>query len=145
VEKDIKKKKNPPGGEIIQREKTVSVFGRRNSKGFTLVEILVTVCLLTIALLGLVSLTNMVIKANSFSKMITTATTLANDKMEQLKTSGYDSSSGGPETIRSIYTRSWTITGDGSPAVGMKTIVVTVQWSWLGTLRNVALKTIVAR
>ncbi len=63
----------------------MTVSGSHNNKGFTLVEILVAISILGIALLGLVSVTVMVIKSNSFSKTMTTATTLADDKMEELK------------------------------------------------------------
>ena len=118
--------------------------GLGNNKGFTLVEIMIAIFILVIALLGLISVTVMVIKGNSFSKTMTTATTLAKDKMEQLKNTGYDSSPGGPETAESIYTRTWTVTPN-DPAPNMKKIVVTVTWDWQGTTRNVTLMTIVAK
>ena len=109
-----------------------------------MIEILIAVFILVTALLGVISTTVIVIKSNSLSKTMTTATTLAKDKMEQLKYTGYDSLAG-TDTADSIYSRTWTVTADGSPAAGMKTIVVTVQWSWQGATRNVALTTIVAR
>ena len=115
----------------------------RNNKGFTLVEIMVAIAILTIALLGLVSVTIMVIKGNSFSQTMTTATTLGKDKMEQLKNTGYTNLTGGTDTVAPIYTRTWTVTNN-SPAADMKTIVVTVQWNWQGALHNVPLTTIVA-
>jgi type IV pilus assembly protein PilV len=114
------------------------------NRGFTLIEILIAVFLLVTALLGVMSTTVIVIKSNSLSKAMTTATTLAKDKMEQLKNTGYNSLAG-TDTADSIYTRTWTVTPDGSPAAGMKTIVVTVQWNWQSAPRNVALTTIVAR
>ena len=118
--------------------------GLRNNRGFTLVEIMIAVFILVVALLGLISVTVMVIKGNSFSKTMTTATTLAKDKMEQLKNTGYDSLAGGTDTVESIFTRTWTITSD-SPATGMKTIEVKVEWDWQGATRNVTLRTIVAQ
>ena len=130
--------------------------GLRNNKGFTLVEIMIAVFILVIALLGLISVTVMVIKGNSFSKTMTTATTLAKDKMEQLKNTGYgslagstdyaklDSTAQATQTAESIYTRTWTVTND-SPAAGMKTVEVTVQWNWQNAARNVTLRSIVAQ
>jgi type IV pilus assembly protein PilV len=121
-----------------------SIYKPIGNRGFTLIEILIAVFLLVTALLGVMSTTVIVIKSNSLSKEMTTATTLAKDKMEQLKNTGYDSLAG-TDTADSIYTRTWTVTPDGSPAAGMKTIVVTVQWNWQSAPHNVALKTIVAK
>lgn len=121
----------------------MTITSLRNHKGFTLVEIMVAMFILTIALLGLISVTVIVIKGNSFSKTITTATTLAKDKLEQLKNTDYDSLAGGADTVESIYTRTWTITNN-SPAAGMKTIQVIVVWDWQGAARNVNLRSIVA-
>ena len=131
--------------------------GLRNNKGFTLVEIMIAVFILVIALLGLISVTVMVIKGNSFSKTMTTATTLAKDKMEQLKNTGYGSLAGSTDyaeldsTVYAAqtdppcpYTRTWTVTNN-SPAAGMKTVQVTVQWNWQNVARNVTLRSIVAQ
>ena len=122
----------------------MTVSRLRNNNGFTLVEIIVAMGILTIALLGLVSVTVMVIKGNSFSKTMTTATTLAKYKMEQLKNTSYASLAGGTDTVESIYTRTWTVTND-SPATSMKTVVVTVQWNWQNVARNVTLSSIIAQ
>ncbi|MBU1184434.1 MAG: prepilin-type N-terminal cleavage/methylation domain-containing protein [Proteobacteria bacterium] len=139
------KRKAPEGfNEKSEDKKTMTVSGLRNNNGFTLVEIIVAMGILTIALLGLVSVTVMVIKSNSFSKTMTTATTLAKDKMEQLKNTGYDSLAGGTDTVESIYTRTWTVTSN-SPAADMKTIEVKVEWNWQGAVRNVTLRSIVAK
>ena len=133
--------------------------GLRNHKGFTLVEIMIAIFILVIALLGLISVTVMVIKGNSFSKTMTTATTLAKDKMEQLKNTSYGSLAGSTDyakldstvqatqTAESIYTRRWIVSSDppGSPAAGMKKIEVTVTWNWQGTDHNAILTTIVAQ
>ncbi len=116
----------------------------RNNNGFTLIEILIALFILVVGLLGVISVATTVINGNAFGKEITTATTLAQDKMEELKGTDYTSiTSGGPETQQSIYTRTWTVTSD-SPVAGMKTIEVTVEFTWKGTTHNVALKTIVA-
>jgi len=125
-------------------KKIIPMSGSRNNRGFTLVEIMIAVFILVVALLGLISVTVMVIKGNSFSKTMTTATTLAKDKMEQLKNTGYDSLAGGTDTVESIFTRTWTITIN-SPAAGMKTIEVKVEWTWEKVKRNVILMTIVAQ
>lgn len=116
----------------------------RNKKGFTLIEVLIAMFLLVVALLGMASVTVMVIKGNSLSKTMTTATTLAKDKMEQLKNTGYDSLAGSTDTVESIYTRTLTVT-DNSPTTNMKTVEVKVQWNWQNVARNVTLRSIVAK
>jgi prepilin-type N-terminal cleavage/methylation domain-containing protein len=57
--------------------------------GFTLVEIMISLVILSVGLLGLASQTLSVIKANSLSDQMTRATVLAEDKMEELKRLGY--------------------------------------------------------
>jgi type IV pilus assembly protein PilV len=61
----------------------------RNTNGFTLIEILIATVIITIASLGIATLTVGVIRGNSFSKRLTTATTLAQDRLEQAKRLGY--------------------------------------------------------
>ncbi len=114
-------------------------FYPAGNRGFTLIEIVIAVFLIVTALVGLTSTTVIAIKGNSFSKMMTTATTLAQDKMEELKNRSYTNiSSGGPEVVQTSYTRSWTVATD-SPATNIKTIGVTVAWSWQGTSHSVVL------
>jgi Tfp pilus assembly protein PilV len=102
---------------------------RDRPRGFTLIEITIAIFLFVIALLGIVSTSVIVTKANSFSKTMTTATTLAKDKMEVLKNTDYDSLTGGTETVESIFTRTWVVTNN-TPATDMKTIEVNVTWIW---------------
>jgi type IV pilus assembly protein PilV len=117
---------------------------RLRHDGFTLIEIMIAICLLGIALVGLASVSVMVIHGNAFSKSVTTATILAEDKIEELKSTGYTNlASGGPETLEAIYTRSWTVTGN-SPGTGMTTIAVTVTWPWQGQNHITSLNTIIA-
>jgi len=117
--------------------------GLKNHSGFTLIEIVIAMFILTVALLSLVSVSVMVIKGNSFSKTMTTATTLAKDKMEALKSTPYESLTGGTDTAEAIYTRTWTVTAD-TPAAGMKTVELTVQWNWRGLSRNVVFRSVVS-
>jgi prepilin-type N-terminal cleavage/methylation domain-containing protein len=121
-------------------------------QGFTLIEVLIAMFLLAVAIFAIISTTPLLIKENALDKMATTATTLAKDKMESLKnqsyvgysglTTGTDYAPSAPSATDSFYTRTWTITAD-SPAAKMKTIAVTVSWSWMGVTKNVSLNTIV--
>ncbi|HOG08693.1 MAG: prepilin-type N-terminal cleavage/methylation domain-containing protein [Syntrophales bacterium] len=123
--------------------RAITVSRPRRSRGFTLIEIMIAIFLLVVAMLGVISVTVMVIKGNSFSKTMTTATTLAADKMEELKNTAYASVVSGNDTQETLYTRTWVVTNN-SPATGMKTVVVTVAWNWQGNNHDVVLRSIVS-
>jgi len=110
-------------------------------RGFTLIEVMVTIFILVVGLLGLYSTVVGVIQGNAHSKNISTATTLAQDKVEALRNQSYASLSSGSDSS-SIFTRTWTVSGD-SPAVGLATVVVSVGWTWKGVAHDVKLKTII--
>ena len=113
------------------------------SKGFTLLEVLIAIVVLSVALLGTASLTGSIIGYNQFADQVTKATTLAQGKIEEFKNTDYATIAGSSVT-QSIYTISWDVVPD-SPATDMKTITVTVSWNWKGAARDVVLRTIIGR
>ena len=122
---------------------------KNNDNGFTLIEVLVAIVILSVGLLGMASLTVGIINGNKFSNDLTTATTLAQDKMEAIRGTSYSSAVTETKAVLSSpndeYKREVTITDD-SPANGMKTVSVKVYWG--GTSKedhNVELKTILAQ
>lgn len=132
-----------------------TMFKGGNRGGFTLIEVLIAIFLLVIALVGLASVTISVIKSNDLSKMVTTATTLAKDKMEELKNAGatqaaYNGLVNGSDTVETIYARLWTVGAVGATApdndmAKMKKITVTVTWTWKETPHTVTLDTIISK
>jgi prepilin-type N-terminal cleavage/methylation domain-containing protein len=128
------------------RTKVTRKENRGQDKGFTLIETMIAVFVLTVAILALVSVTVMVIKGNSLSKTMTTATTLARDQMETLKNTSYagiGSTSYAAVTGFPGYERRWTVTTSTTPP-NQKKIVMEVRWTWQGTPHTVALETIIA-
>jgi len=100
-------------------------------------------------LLGMASLTVGIINANRFSKDMTTATTLAQDKMEDIRRTAYASVTGETKAELSSpyddYKRE-VIVADDSPAAGMKTVTVKVYWGGpYKEKHNVETKTILAQ
>ncbi|MDP3028876.1 MAG: type IV pilus modification protein PilV [Deltaproteobacteria bacterium] len=120
----------------------------RNNKGFTLIEVLIATLVLAIGLLSLATLAGTVIRGNSFSNKMTTATTLAQDKMEEIKGLVYDNAgtAAGTENYGSItnynsYKRVTTVAAN-TPGSGMKEVTVTAFWD--ADTHSVDLKTILA-
>ena len=127
-----------------------------NQDGFTLIEIFITIVLLTIGLLGTAALTTGVIRGNLASKNMTTATTIAQTCLEENRRIGYSNAgavpAGGSNSCVSgtvvvssgglSFTRTLTI--DTSVA-NIKTLTVAVSWSEgaVGT-KSVSLVTIMA-
>jgi prepilin-type N-terminal cleavage/methylation domain-containing protein len=127
-----------------------------NQDGFTLIEIFITIVLLTIGLLGTAVLTTGVVRGNQASKNMTTATAIAQTCFEENRRVGYSSAgavpAGGSNSCVSgttavtsggvSFTRTLTI--DASVA-NIKTLTIAVSWSEgaVGT-KSVTLKTIMA-
>jgi type IV pilus assembly protein PilV len=108
--------------------------GLRGTNGFTLIEILIATVIITIASLGVASLTVGIIRGNSFSKRLTTATTLAQDRLEQVKRLGYANAGtvAATENYGTIANYSGykrvTSVANNSPASNMRIISVSVYW-----------------
>jgi len=106
----------------------------KERSGFTLIEILIATVIITIASLGVVSLTVGVMRGNSLSKRMTAATTLVQDRLEEVKRLGYADAgkAAGTRDYGTIanfagYKSVVSIFYD-KPTAKMKTIDVTVSW-----------------
>lgn len=103
------------------------------SKGFSLIEVLIALVILSIAFLALAGLMVQTTKNNSFGGRITEAATFAQDKLEELRatswvaiTPGSDRKTG--SAIGTDYARNWTVTPN--PTNGnLKEIAVTINWT----------------
>ncbi|MBW2568665.1 MAG: type IV pilus modification protein PilV [Deltaproteobacteria bacterium] len=103
-----------------------------NNTGFTLIEVLAAMVILSVGLLGMAALITGIVNSNKLSNRISVATVLAQDKMEEIRGVGYDNASDGTEDYNtmsdySLYKRVADVASD-SPASGMKKITVTVYW-----------------
>lgn len=113
----------------------------REQKGFNLIETLIAVAMLAIGIVALAELFAVSIKQNAVADDLTTISSYAQDKMEELKDMSYKSltASGDAGSItsavtgyidnpESYYQRLWEIDVD-APVTDMTTIRVTVKSS----------------
>lgn len=111
--------------------------------GFTLLELLIAISILTVGLLGVASMQVSAIRGNDFASAQTEAATAGMDRIEKLLSLPYDSLTSGNHTDPH-YPISWNVT-DNSPLNNTKTVVVTVSWVDRGKARNVSMRRIVPR
>jgi len=98
------------------------------SKGFTLLEVLIAIVVLSVALLALAGLQIISIRGNSFGNHMTEAITLAKDLMEEMKNTDWENIQGNsndPVGASGItYHRVCTVTEQDN----IKTVAVKVSW-----------------
>lgn len=111
---------------------------RKGERGFTLIEVLIALLVLMVGMAGILSLQLTSMKATAFSRHATEASSLAEDKVEDLRTvplssprfaSGTDLvDSRGVADAEGLYARTWTIT----PGADTTIINVSVAWTERG-------------
>jgi len=106
------------------------------SKGFTLIEILIAMIILSIAFLGLAGLMIQTTKNNSFGGRITEAATVAQDKLEELRATSWVAITAGSDRINMNgmnFTRNWTVVPNDIVAPytepTLNTITIVVNWN----------------
>ena len=99
------------------------------SKGFTLIEILVAIIILSISLLALAGLMATTTQNTSFGGHITEAATFAQDQLEQLRVTPWANIISGTNTIPGstgiVYNRTWNVVPNGN----LRTITITISWT----------------
>jgi type II secretion system protein I len=105
--------------------------GFKEEKGFSLIEMLVALSILSVSLLAIGSMVFSVMQGTSLAKQTTAATALAQDKLEALKHGNPGSLTSGNDSLRAgevDYSRRWTVSAAGN----LRTLTVTVSWSSRG-------------
>ncbi len=117
-------------GHFESQGSPLQVAGRRRHRGFTLIEVLISMTIFSVAILGLAIGASSVMRANQTSYFSTIAVSLAQDKLEELKANPATlASNSDTDTIDNVvFTRNWTETPD-SPVSGVSRIDVTVEWT----------------
>lgn len=121
-------------------------------KGFTLLEVIIAMAILSVGLLAIGYMQITAIDSNSTGNRITEGTSLAQDKLEELVTHRMThadlNASGNPHTDTSHpgYTITWNVTDnpvntvDGVQLTNAKLIVMTCQWLDRGRQKQTELR-----
>ena len=120
---------------------------KRDEHGFSLLELLVAITVLSIGLLGIAGLQGSSIKRNVSAIRNTEATALIEDKIEEYRNTPYTSITEGTETDSAlgsggVFNRTSTVQNN-TPMPDTKTITVEVSWSDPG-YHQVSFQTIVS-
>jgi type IV pilus assembly protein PilV len=114
-----------------------------NEKGFSLIEVLVTLAILALGVLALASLQVISIKGSAFSKDATAATAIAQSKIESIKGAAFGSVVSGSETTNGMNV-AWVFNTVGASPYRYQNIAVTVTWGPTGNTKSVNLTTMVS-
>jgi type IV pilus modification protein PilV len=123
----------------------------RDNNGFTMIEVLVAIILIVIGILSVISLSIMVIKGNLQSKRTTIATTIAQEKIEDLIRQGHDAIATAATVTTRIGNADYRVlvsAQDDTPVDSVKTVIVDVWWgsgSETSSNKNVELQTIISQ
>ncbi len=126
---------------------------KNNHNGFTMMDMLIALALLTIGLLGMAKLTVAIIFGNQVSNMVTKATIVAESKMEDIRRSGYKGIASTDTTNTDDFNeinnypefqRITKIDAD-APVEGIKTITVTVNWKIRKRPKTMVISTMLAK
>ena len=95
--------------------------------GVTLIETMLAIAIIAIGLFTVMSLAMIVTKGNTHSKRVTTATTMAQDKMEYFKKVDYSNVLGTSTVTTDYYLVA--VVQNNTPGASTKTITVNVYWN----------------
>jgi type IV pilus assembly protein PilV len=106
------------------------------SKGFSLIEVLIALIILSIAFLGLAGLMIQTTRNNSFGGRITEAATFAQDKLEELRSTPWVAITSGSDKLSvngMDFARNWTIVPNAIVAPytepTLNTITISINWN----------------
>ena len=103
--------------------------GRRDERGFTMIEVMVALLVTAIAVIGIVALYMTGTKASSYSRHATEAAALANDKLEALRTAALPATGNesGPIDEQGqpggVFDRSWEVATVGTDYYALEVVV----------------------
>jgi prepilin-type N-terminal cleavage/methylation domain-containing protein len=118
---------------------------KARERGFTLIEVLVAIIVLSLAMAGMVALSANGTQATAYTRHAGEASMVGQDKLERLKVTPAVTLANGTDTVDAHeiasagapYTRTWTVTWNGTIA----TLVVQVTWTDGGSNHTITYRT----
>lgn len=123
----------------------MSILRENTEKGFTLLEVIFAISILTVGILAVASMQISSIRGNAFAQDTSEASTWAMDRVEKLMDLPYNHSdldNGNHTDPNNPYNNRYNISWDVVSDViinGTKTVTVTVTWSDHGVTKNVVM------
>lgn len=115
---------------IVRRGARGRIALRRNARGFTLLEVVVAMSIMTVGVLGMAAFSASVSQTNRGSTNRTRADQTLLKKVEQLQSQTYGTISSGADTVQVgdvKMARAWVVTDD-TPEDDVKRVVLTAVW-----------------
>lgn len=110
--------------------------------GFSLIEMMVAILILSVGILSLMAMQISTIRTNSLARHLTEGTTLSADQFEEMMTMGYGNAALAPSTTTTStdgnYTIERVVSAVDTPIKNMKTITITASWTEAGQQRSVS-------
>jgi len=99
--------------------------------GFSLIEVLVSLVILSISLLALAGLMTTTTKNNSFGSHVTEAATFVQDRLELIRATPYVNVVSGNDQITGatgiVYSRNWNVATNAANT--LKSVTITITWT----------------
>lgn len=122
-----------------KRESDIRIV--KESRGFTLIEMMIALFILSVGILGLLAVHATTTKTNFKANRMTVAATENSDRQEKLLAGGYDDAAFSPGAAAPIvdgrYTITWTVSAAGVPIPNVKTVTIKTAWKENGQDRSV--------
>ena len=144
------KSKNSLNSADLRANRTSNVMRNRQA-GFTVVELVTTIVLMGVIIPAVsIALTNLTV-VNRVARDQALANFIAQNKIESLRSSGYNSLAAGttsfsaslPNIMGSPKSASYTITND-SPTTGVKRVDVSISYTEYGKTRSLSYRTYIS-
>ncbi len=95
--------------------------------GFSFVEVIVSMMLVSIGMVGAMGLASYMSRANQWSERMAIASTMGQDKLEELLNTPYAALGSGSDSVAG-FTRSWSVTTSNN----FRLVNLTITWNTLG-------------